>query len=112
VYSYVEIFANNHRARCRLSPTNLLDVYNPQNSQFDDIYLIEKISSKEGWTPAAPDENWAFGYQAELKDFIDCATSGNTPQSDLVLAIDTTMALYAAYLSAESNGVEQPIQLL
>lgn len=111
-YSYVEVFANNHRARCRLSPTNLLDVYNPEGSQFDDIYLIEKISSKEGWSPAAPDENWVFGYQAELKDFVDCAANGKTPQADLTLAIDSMMVLYSAYLSAENEGAGQRVQLL
>jgi hypothetical protein len=61
IYDYVEVFANNHRARCRLSPTNLLDMYNPKNEQFHGIYLMEKLSSTEGWNPAAPDENLTMG---------------------------------------------------
>ena len=112
IYDYVEVFANNHRCRCRLSPTDLLDVYNPQGSQFEDIYLVEKASTKEGWSPAAPDENWTLGYHAELKDFIQCACDGKSPEADLDLAIDTTSTIYAAYVSAEEDGKEQAIELL
>jgi len=112
IYDYVEVFANNHRTRCRLSPTNLVDVYNPGERRFEDIYLIEKASTKKGWSPAAPDENWTLGYQAELKDFIQCTLNRTEPKSDLALAIDTTATIYSAYVSAEQSGKEQPIELL
>ncbi|HEY3417577.1 MAG TPA: gfo/Idh/MocA family oxidoreductase, partial [Armatimonadota bacterium] len=112
IYDYVEVFANNHRARCRLSPTNLLDMYNPGDANFDGIYLMEKISGNQGWSPAAPDENWTMGYQEEIQDFIECAANGRQPQSDLALAIDTTATIYAAYLSAERKGAEVEIPLL
>jgi predicted dehydrogenase len=110
LYDYVEVFANNHRTRCTLSPAGLMDTYNPKGAQFKDIYLIEKASTKEGWSPAAPDENFTIGYQAELQDFITSAVAGGQPQSDLDLALDTTAATYAAYLSAERKGaaVEVP----
>jgi predicted dehydrogenase len=106
IYDYVEVFANNHRARCRLSPTNLLDVYNPHGSEFDGIYLMEKLSTREGWANAAPDENWTMGYQEEIQDFLTCAAEGRQPQSGLPLALDTTAVIYAAYLSAERRGAE------
>ena len=112
IYDYVEVFANNHRARCRLSPTNVMDLYNPSGPQFDGIYLQEKLSTQEGWTNAAPDENWTEGYQAEIQDFIECAVSGRRPQSDLGLALDTITTIYAAYLSAEQRGAEVEIPLL
>src|SRR5262249_45578551 len=38
IYDYVEVFANNHRTRCRISPVSVLDVYNPKHEQFKDIY--------------------------------------------------------------------------
>jgi predicted dehydrogenase len=106
IYDYVEVFANNHRARCRLSPMNGMEIYNPSGPQFDGIYLMEKISTQEGWIPAAPDEHWSMGYQAEAQDFVACAASGRQPQSDLALALDTTATIYAAYVSAERKGAE------
>jgi predicted dehydrogenase len=109
IYDYVEVFANNHRTRCRISPTGLVDAYNPRGEQFKDIYLIEKGSTKEGWSAAAPDENFTMGYQAELEDFATCAAAGRQPQSDLPLALDTTATIYAAYLSDEKRGVETEI---
>lgn len=112
IYDYIEVFANNHRTRCRISPTGLVDVYNPRGDQFQDIYLVEKASTKEGWSAAAPDENLTMGYQAELQDFMSCALSNTRPQSDLDLALDTTAAIYAAYVSAEKRGLEVDVPLL
>ena len=106
VYDYLEIFANNHRSRCRINPANLLDVYNPKDEQMKDIYLVEKISSAEGWTPAAPDENWILGYHHELQDFMECIAGGREPVCGLDLAVDTTLVIYAAYLSDERKGAE------
>src|SRR5579864_8031938 len=78
IYDFVEVFANNHRARCRMSPVNVLDVYNPKHEQFKDLYLVEKISSNEGWIPASPDEGWSLGYGRELRNFVDSVRNGRT----------------------------------
>jgi predicted dehydrogenase len=106
IYDYVEVFANNHRTRCRISPVSVLDVYNPRHEQFKDIYLVEKISSNEGWIPASPEEGWSLGYGRELRNFIDCIREKRTPESDLELALDVTLAIYAGYVSAEEMGRE------
>ena len=112
IYDYVEVFANNHRARCRLSPTDMMEIYNPSGPQFDGIYLMEKISTQEGWVPAAPNEHWSMGYQAEMQDFLECAAAGRSPQSDLPLALDTITTIYAAYVSAERSGGEVRVPLI
>src|SRR6266446_6934551 len=112
IYDFVEVFANNHRTRCRMSPVGVLDVYSPQHEQFKDIYLVEKITTNEGWIPASPDEGWSLGYGRELKDFVDAARSGRAPESDLELAIDTTLALYAGYVSADEKGREVEVPWL
>ena len=109
IYDYVEVFANNHRTRCHISPSGLLDVYNPKAEQFKDIYLLEKISTAEGWTPASPEEDITMGYQGELQDFLTAAAGKAHPQSDLGLALDTTAAVYAAYVSDAAHGVETSI---
>jgi predicted dehydrogenase len=106
IYDYVEVFANNQRTRCRISPTGLVDTYNPSGPQYKDVYLIEKTSTQEGWAPAAPDENFTMGYQAEIQDFLASAAGGRQPQSGLDLALDTTAAIYAAYVSDERGGAE------
>jgi predicted dehydrogenase len=112
IYDYIEVFANNHRTRCRISPTGLVDTYNPKNDAFKDIYLMEKVSTQEGWSAAAPDENTTMGYQAEIQDFVTAAANATQPQSGLDLALDTTTAIYAAYLSDEKKGAEVQIPLL
>lgn len=112
IYDFIEVFANNHRTMCRISPTNIVDTYNPRGAQFEDIYLIEKGSTKEGWSPAAPDENFTIGYQWELQDFLSCAARREQPQSGLELALDTTATIYAAYLSDEQGGKEVEVPQL
>lgn len=112
IYDFVEVFANNHRTRCRMSPLNVIDVYNPKHEQFKDLYLVEKISSNEGWIPASPEEGWSLGYSRELRNFIGSIRSGRAPESDLDLAIDTTLTLYAGYLSADAQGQEKQVPLL
>ncbi len=68
--------------------------------------FVEKASAKEGWSPAATDENFTIGCQAGLQDFITCAVTGAQPQSDLELALDTTTTICTAYLSDKCKGVE------
>ncbi|MBK5294675.1 MAG: Gfo/Idh/MocA family oxidoreductase [Acidobacteriia bacterium] len=111
IYDFVEVFANNHRARCRMSPVNVLDVYNPSHEQFKDLYLVEKISSNEGWIPASPEEGWSLGYGHELRDFIRAIRENRPPESDIDLAIDTTLTLYAGYVSADQEGKQVAVPL-
>ncbi|OGV54688.1 MAG: oxidoreductase [Lentisphaerae bacterium GWF2_44_16] len=111
IYDYVEIFANNHRSRCHISPAKLMDIYNPRGKEFENIYLMEKVSTKEGWSSIATDENFTMGYQTEMQDFILSAAEKRPPQSGLGLALDTTATIYAAYLSDEKNGTETEIPL-
>jgi predicted dehydrogenase len=106
IYDFIEVFANNHRTRCRMSPVNVVDVYNPKHEQFKDLYLVEKITTNEGWIPASPEEGWSLGYGRELKNFIEAVRTGRNPESDLDLAIDTTLTLYAGYVSADDKGRE------
>ncbi len=112
VHNWLEVFANNHRTTCRLNPVDLLDTYNPEAGQFRDIYVVEKIGTKEGWSHPAADEEWQQGFYAEVQDFVECCASGGRPQSDAEVASDTIATLYAGYLSAERKGqdVQVPIK--
>jgi predicted dehydrogenase len=111
VHNWLEIFANNHRAKCNLSPVNAMELYNPQEEQLEDVYVMEKIGTKQGWSNPAPDENFMFGYPQEIQDFMEAIATGREPKSGMLAASDVVSVLYAAYVSAERKGTEVEIRL-
>ena len=106
VHNWIEITANNHRTVVNINPNDSMKTFNPRGSQFDDVYVVEKIETKEGWSNMSPDEDWYTGYQSEIQDFYQCAASGDTPQCNSMLAADTILTVYAAYCSAADKGRE------
>ncbi|MBI2437925.1 MAG: Gfo/Idh/MocA family oxidoreductase [Lentisphaerae bacterium] len=112
VHNWMEIYANNHRMRCNINPTDANLLYNPVEKQLQHVYLTEKLGTKQGWSFPAPDENWMTGYPQELQDFMECLRDDRAPQSDELLAADTVSTLYAAYVSAQNQGRETDIPLL
>ena len=110
INDYVEVFANNHRSRCNINPVGLLQTYNPGDEKFKDLYVNYGVSTHEGWLNVAPDENWMFGYQAEVQDALECIVTGREPAAGLELAVDTMATIYSAYLSAERSGAEVKIE--
>jgi len=111
VHNWLEIFANNHRTRCNLSPINAMELYNPREEQLAEVYVVEKIGTKQGWSNPSPDENWMFGYPQEIQDFMEAITTGREPKSGMLAASDTVSVIYAAYLSAERKGEEVEIPI-
>jgi len=88
-------------AHCELSWTTLggLDlrneVHGSEGSIFTDVtratpltsfttksagYVVEKADIDFGWTRALPEEAFAYGYQAEMRHFVDCLRHGRTPR--------------------------------
>lgn len=112
VHNWIEITANNHRTIVNINPNDSMKSFNPRGSQFDDIYVVEKIETKEGWSNISPDEDWYTGYQSEIQDFYQCAATGSIPQCNSTLAADTILTVYAAYSSAAENGKEVKIPSL
>ena len=106
VHNWLEVFANNHRTRCNLNPVDALETYNPREDILKDVYLIEKLGTKQGWSNPAPDENWQHGYTHEFQDFMESAAGNRPPLSGGELGRDTVVVLYSAYLSAERRGAE------
>lgn len=111
VHNWIEITANNHRTIVNINPNDSMKSFNPQRSQYNDIYTIEKIETKEGWSNISPDEDWFTGYQSEIQDFYMCASTGSSPQSNSILAADTILSVYTAYCSAVEGGKEVEIPL-
>ncbi|MCM4158182.1 Gfo/Idh/MocA family oxidoreductase [Gramella sp. AN32] len=112
VKNYLEVHANNHRTICNLIPNNAMQTYNPKNSNFEDIYVVEKTGTKEGWSNISPDEAWFNGYQHEMEAFYSSIASGIDPESNSALAADVIITIYSAYISAEQKGKEILIPII
>jgi predicted dehydrogenase len=110
VHNWMEVFANNHRTRCNLNPIDALETYNPREDILKDVYVTEKLGTKQGWSHPAPDEDWQHGYPQEFQDFVECIREGREPLAGGELARDTIAVLYSAYLSAERQGAEVAIE--
>ena len=106
VHNWMEIICNNHRTRCNLNPIDALETYNPREDIFRDVYTVEKIGTKQGWSHPAPDEAWQHGYPQEFQDFMESIYHDREPLSGIELARDTITTIYAGYLSAERGGAE------
>ena len=109
VHNWLEVFANNHRTRCNLNPIDALETYNPDEKFLKDVYVTEKLGTKQGWTRPAPDEDWQHGYPQEFQDFMEAIASNREPLCGAELGRDTIAVLYSAYLSAEQRGAEVEI---
>ena len=109
VHSWLEVFANNHRTRCNLIPVDALQTFNPREDILKDVYITEKLGTKQGWSHPAPDEDWQNGYHHEFQDFMECIDQGREPLSGAELGRDSIAVLYSAYLSAERRGAEVAI---
>lgn len=109
VKNTLEVHANNHRTICNLTPNNAMQAYNPVEENFDDIYVVEKTGTKQGWSNISPDEAWFNGYQHEMEAFYRSAAYNEPVESNSLLAADVIAAIYTGYVSAERKGVEVEI---
>jgi predicted dehydrogenase len=111
VHNWIEVCANNHRTICNINPNTAMQVYNPREANFRDIYTVEKIGTKQGWTHMPPDEDWSTGYPQEMEAFYRTVTHGDPVESDSRLAADAISTIYSAYVSAERGGTEVVIKV-
>ena len=109
VNNWLEVHANNHRTRSKITPIDALTTYNPKEELLKDVSLQRKLApSRDGVIPL-PDEDWQHGYPHEFQDFMESIAQGRAPISGAELARDTVAALYSAYLSAEHKGSDVEI---
>ncbi len=104
IHNWLEICANNHHAMCNINPNTAMQTYNPVEANFDDIYVVEKIETKQGWACTSPDEDWFTGYPQEMEAFYRTIAGGDPPESDSLLAADSISTIYSAYVSAQNKG--------
>jgi hypothetical protein len=87
-----------------------METYNPVEAAFDDIYVVEKIGTKQGWAPTAPDEDHTTGFPQEIEAFYRTVAYGDDVESDSRLAANCISTIYSAYLSAERKGAEVDVR--
>ena len=110
IHNWLEVAANNHRTICNINPNTGMQMYNPKHENFKDIYTVEKIETKQGWTNVPPDEDWSTGYPQEIEAFYRTVAYGEPVESDSRLGADTISTIYSAYVSAERGGAEVGIR--
>ncbi|MBT4488881.1 MAG: Gfo/Idh/MocA family oxidoreductase [Rhodospirillaceae bacterium] len=112
VHNWLEVCAGNHRTICNLNPSNQMQTYNPVDSQFDDIYVVEKIGTKQGWAMTAPDEDFSHGFPQEIEAFYGAVANGDEVESNSQLAADCISTIYSGYVSAANGGAEETVTLI
>jgi len=110
IHNWLEVCANNHRTVCNINPNTAMMTYNPKEEYFRDIYTVEKIGTKQGWTCTSPDEDWFTGYPQEIEAFYRTIAYGDEAESDIHLAADSISTIYSAYLSAQRDGAAVPVK--
>ena len=112
VHNWIEVNTTNHRTICNIHPNNAMKAYTPAQKYFEDIYVVEKTETKQGWSSMSPDEGWFAGYQHEMDAFYRSAANGEAIESNSKLASDVIATIYAGYVSAERKGAEVAISIL
>jgi predicted dehydrogenase len=104
IHNWLEVCANNHRTVCNINPNTTMMTYNPREEYFKDIYVVEKIGTKQGWACTSADEDWFTGYPQEIESFYRTIAYGESLESDSLLGADAISTIYSAYLSAQRDG--------
>lgn len=66
-------------------------------------YVVEKAEIDFGWTRPLPEEAFAYGYQAEMKHFVECVQYGTTPRETYEDGYIVNCVLDAGYQSMRSS---------
>jgi predicted dehydrogenase len=66
-------------------------------------YVVEKADIDFGWTRPLPEEAFAYGYQAEMRHFVDCVRDGQTPRETYVDGYIVNCTLDAGYQSMRAR---------
>ena len=66
-------------------------------------YIVEKADSDVGWTRTLPDEAFAYGYQAEIRHFVECVRDGVAPRETYEDGYLVNCVLDAGYRSMRTG---------
>jgi predicted dehydrogenase len=66
-------------------------------------YVVEKADIDLGWTRPLPEEAFAYGYQAEMRHFVDCVRTGEKPRETYEDGYIVNCVLDAGYESMRTH---------
>lgn len=66
-------------------------------------YVIEKADLSFGWTRPLPEEAFTYGYQAEMRHFVECVRDGRQPRETYEDGYIVNCILDAGYESMQKN---------
>lgn len=66
-------------------------------------YVVEKADIDFGWTRPLPEEAFQYGYQAEMRHFVECVRDGVTPRETYEDGYAVSCILAAGYDSMEKK---------
>jgi predicted dehydrogenase len=66
-------------------------------------YVVEKADADSGWTRPLPEEAFAYGYQAEMRHFVECVRDHVTPRETYEDGYVVNCVLDAGYESMRSG---------
>lgn len=66
-------------------------------------YVVEKADIDFGWTRPLPEEAFAYGYQAEMRHFVECVREGTPPRETYEDGYIVNCVLEAGYASMRSK---------
>lgn len=101
--NYVELYCNDAVINCRLTLSDMMDTYLPDDNGLEDFSLSEMLSVKTGWNHPFVVDDVMRGYVGEIQDFCEAVAYDREAKANFRLAYDTTLAMYAAYASAEAD---------
>jgi len=103
VRNVIETYTSGGALFANITPNTHLVSYQTSEEKLADVYITEKVDRKTGWQYVCLEEEWTRGYLQEIQDFMECATTGRQPLSDLALAHETIKVNYAGYWAAEEG---------
>jgi predicted dehydrogenase len=101
------------------------EVYGDRGAAFTDVtrgtpvraftlgatgYILEKADADTGWVFPVPDEARVYGYQEEMRHFVDCVARGEMPRETYADGVAVNRVVDACYRSMQSKQWE-PVQL-
>jgi predicted dehydrogenase len=103
VRNLIETYTSGGSLFANITPNTHMMSYQTSEEKLAGVYITEKVDRKTGWQYVCLEEEWTRGYLQEIQDFMECASTGRPPLSDLALAFETTKVNYAGYLAAEEG---------
>jgi len=69
-------------------------------------YLMEKADAETGWVFPIPDEARVYGYQEEMRHFVECYAQKTMPRENFIDGYVVNCVIDAAYVSMKSGRWE------